>query len=183
MSNENENTTPPNEGEGLKETVEEKVEEIKEEVEEKVEEVKEEAAEQAGKLVETLTRLRTEKPLVFYGGIGAVVVILLLVLLLGGGGGGQQVQVPPLQVGQTYKLVNPNVTGGGDVLLLQAPGRMGATDPELRAKEQVCVVKAGTSAKLVEQTVVNYVKYAKVEPQEGDCAGKQGWTPVINLKQ
>ncbi|BCX88670.1 hypothetical protein MIN45_P1039 [Methylomarinovum tepidoasis] len=179
MSNENENTTPPNEEEGLKE----KVEEIKEEVEEKVEEIKEEAEEQAGKLVETLTRLRTEKPLIFYGGIGAVVVVILLLLLLGGGSGVQQVQVPALQVGQTYKLVNPNVTGGGDVLLLQAPGRMGATDPELRAKEQVCVVKSGTPAKLVDQTVVNYVKYAKVEPQAGDCAGKQGWTPVINLKQ
>ncbi|XSG84336.1 MAG: hypothetical protein ACPW60_11430 [Methylohalobius sp. ZOD2] len=135
-----------------------------------------------GKYVAMVTSLKEEKPLVFYGGIVGILVILLALLYFSGGGG-EQVKAPAIQVGQTYKLINPNVTGGGDVLLLQAPGRMGATDPELRDKEQICVVRAGTSARLQEQTVVNYVKYVKVEPLEGDCRGKSGWTSFVNLKQ
>jgi hypothetical protein len=134
-----------------------------------------------GKYTAWLMALKEKNPLVFYGGIGALVLIVLGGVLLGGGGG-EQAKVPTIQVGQTYKLVNPNVSGGGDVLLLQAPGRMGATDPELREKEEVCVVKAGTPAKVTEQTVVNYVKYVKVEPLSGDCQGKAGWTSLVNLK-
>jgi len=99
-----------------------------------------------------------------------------------GGSSVKQAPAPTVQIGQTYTLTNPNVTGGGGVLLLQAPGRMGATDPELREKEQVCVVQSGTPAKVTEETVVRYVKYVKVEPLEGDCAGKQGWTITVNLK-
>lgn len=140
-------------------------------------------AEQAGlsKFIAMAIALKEKNPLAFYGGIGAIVLIVLGLLFFGGGGV-EQVPVPTVQVGQAYKLVNPNVTGGGDVLLLQAPGRMGATDPELREKEQICVVKAGTPAKVLEETVVNYVKFVKVEPIAGDCQGKSGWTSFVNLK-
>lgn len=140
-------------------------------------------AEQAGasKFIAMAMALKEKNPLAFYGGIGAIVLIALGLLFFGGGEV-EQVPVPAVQVGQTFKLVNPNVTGGGDVLLLQAPGQMGATDPELREKEQICVVKAGTPAKALEQTVVNYVKFVKVEPLSGDCQGKSGWTSIINLK-
>lgn len=134
-----------------------------------------------GKFIAMAMALREKNPRVFYGGIGAFVLIVLALLFFGGGEV-EQAPVPTVQVGQTYKLVNPNVTGGGDVLLLQAPGRMGATDPELREKEQICVVEAGTPAKVLEQTVVNYVKYAKVEPLAGECQGKSGWTSLVNLK-
>ncbi len=134
-----------------------------------------------GKYLALMMALKEKNPLVFYGGIGALVLLVLGLFLLGGGGV-EQARVPTIQVGQTYKLVNPNVSGGGDVLLLQAPGRMGSTDPELREKEEVCVVKAGTPAKAVEQTAVNYVKFVKVEPLSGDCQGKSGWTSLVNLK-
>lgn len=133
------------------------------------------------KFIAMAKALKEKNPLAFYGGIGALVLIVLVFPFLGGGEV-EQVPVPAVQVGQTYQLVNPNVTGGGDVLLLQAPGRMGATDPELREKEQICVVEAGTQAKVLEQTVVNYVKYAKVEPLAGNCQGKAGWTSLVNLK-
>ncbi len=178
MSNENENpTTPEEEG---KAPAEEQPSETPKEPKE--EEAKAEEAATPNALMEKLTALRQEKPALFYGGIAGVLLVLFLVIKMFGGGGVEQLQVPAIQVGQTYKLVNPNVTGGGDVLLFQAPGRMGATDPEIREKEKVCVVKAGTSAKVLEQSVVNYVKYVKVEPVEGDCAGKQGWTSIVNLK-
>lgn len=134
-----------------------------------------------GKYVAMAMALRERNPLAFYGGIGALVLIVLGLLFFGGGGV-EQAPIPAVQVGQTYQLVNPNVTGGGDVLLFQAPGRMGATDPELREKEQICVVEAGTPAKVLEQTVVSYVKYVKVEPLAGDCQGKSGWTSLVNLK-
>lgn len=175
MSNENENPTTPEEEEGKAPAEEQPSEAPKEEA----------GAEEGGglsALMEKLTALRQEKPMLFYGAIAGVLVILLLVIKMFGGGGVEQIQAPTIQVGQTYKLVNPNVTGGGDVLLFQAPGRMGATDPEIREKEKVCVVNAGTPAKVLEQSVVNYVKYVKVEPQEGDCAGKQGWTSIVNLQ-
>ncbi len=174
MSNENENpTTPEEEG---KAPAEEQSSEAPKEEETKAEESAPNA------LMERLAALRQEKPALFYGGIAGVLLVLFLVIKMIGGGGVDQLQVPAIQVGQTYKLVNPNVTGGGDVLLFQAPGRMGATDPEIREKEKVCVVKAETPAKVLEQSVVNYVKYVKVEPQAGDCAGKQGWTSIVNLK-
>ncbi|HEB78249.1 MAG TPA: hypothetical protein ENI90_06970 [Methylothermaceae bacterium] len=175
MSNENENPTTPGEEEGKAPTEEQPTEAPKEEA------GAEEAAAPSA-LAEKLTALRQEKPMLFYGGIAGILLVLFLVIKMFGGGGVEQAKVPTIQVGQTYKLVNPNVTGGGDVLLFQAPGRMGATDPEIREKEKVCVVKAGTPAKVLEQSVVNYVKYVKVEPVEGDCAGKQGWTSIVNLK-
>ncbi|MCX8049929.1 MAG: hypothetical protein N3A55_09795 [Methylohalobius sp.] len=131
--------------------------------------------------IATAMALKEQKPLVFYGGLAALVLIVLGLFFLGGGGG-ERVPAPTIQVGQTYQLVNPNVTGGGDVLLLQAPGRMGATDPELREKEQICVVEAGTQAKVLEQAVVSYVQYVKVEPLAGNCQGKSGWTSYVNLK-
>ncbi|GAB6067225.1 hypothetical protein JCM13664_05430 [Methylothermus subterraneus] len=134
-----------------------------------------------GKFIAMAMALKEKNPLAFYGGIGAFVLIVLGWLFFGGGGV-EQAPMPTVQVGQTYQLVNPNVTGGGDVLLLQAPGRMGATDPELREKEQICVVQAGTPAKVLELTTVSYVKYAKVEPLAGECQGQAGWTSLVNLK-
>ncbi len=176
MSNENENPTTPEEEEGKAPAEEQPSEAPREE------EAKAEEAGATNALKEKLTALREEKPALFYGGIAGILLLLFLIFKMFGGSGVEQLKVPTIQVGQTYKLVNPNVTGGGDVLLFQAPGRMGATDPEIREKEKVCVVSAGTPAKVLEQSVVNYVKYVKVEPVEGDCAGKQGWTSIVNLK-
>lgn len=183
MSNENENPTPPA-GEEEGKAPETGAEQAPAQ-EQAAEAPKEEAA--AGetglnKWVAMLTELREKNPKAFYGGIAGAVVLLLLILKLMGGGGVEQAKTVTVQVGQTYQLVNPNVTDGGDVLLFQAPGRMGATDPEIREKEKVCVVDAGTRAKVLEESIINYVRYVKVEPMEGDCAGKQGWTSVVNLK-
>ncbi len=183
MSNENENPTPGSEEEG-KETLEEikeTVEEVVEAVEEKAEAVKEEVEATSSKILSMITGLKEKNPLAFYGGIGAIALIFLGLLFFGGDNVGTA-PVPTIEVGKVYTLVNPNVTGGGDVLLLQAPGRMGATDPELREKEQVCVVKEHTPAKVLQETIVAYVKYVQVEPLEGDCAGKKGWTTIVNLQ-
>ncbi len=173
---------------GVTEKVEEAVEKAKEvaseaaeKVEEIAEDVTEEAKEAASGIAETITSLKEKNPKLFYGGIAAAVLVLAGLFFIGGGGG-TKAPVPTIQIGQTYALVNPNVTGGGDVLLFSAPGRLGATDPKIREKEQVCVVNAGTKAKVTEQTVVNYIQYVKVEPLEGDCAGKSGWTSIVNLK-
>ncbi len=183
MSNENENPTPGSEEEGKDtlEEVKETLEEVVETVEEKAEAAKEEAEAATNKILSVIMGLKEKNPMAFYGGIGAIVLILLGMLFFGGDKV-TQVPVPTIQIGQTYTLVNPNVTGGGDVLLLQAPGRMGATDPELREKEQVCVVDPNTPAKVLQETVVAFVKYVQVEPLEGDCAGKKGWTTIVNLK-
>lgn len=181
MANEN---GQPTEESGVSKKAEETVEKAKdlaEEASEKIEEVAEEAKEAASGLLATIKSLKEKNPKVFYGGIAAVVLLLLGILFMGGGGG-TKAPVPTIQVGQTYTLENPNVTGGGDVLLFAAPGRMGSTDPKIREQEQVCVVEPGTQAKVLEQTVVNYISYVKVEPLAGDCAGKSGWTSIVNLK-
>lgn len=178
MSNENENPTPESGEEGK--AADTPAEPTPPPAEEQAA-ATEEAAE-PNKIMAMINNLRESNPKAFYGGIAGVVVVLFLIIKMMGGSSVSQVQAPAIQIGQTYTLVNPNVSGGGDVLLLQAPGRMGATDPELREKEQVCVVDAGTPAKVLEETVVSYVKYVQVEPLEGDCAGKKGWTITINLK-
>ncbi len=187
MANENEKDQSTEES-GVTEKVEEAVEKAKEvageaaeKVEELAEDVTEEAKEAASGIAATVISLKEKNPKLFYGGIAAIVLLLFGLFFLGGGGG-TKAPVPTIQIGKTYTLVNPNVTGGGDVLLFSAPGRLGATDPKIREQEQVCIVDSGTKAKVTEQTVVNYIQYVKVEPLEGDCAGKSGWTSIVNLK-
>jgi hypothetical protein len=124
--------------------------------------------------------LRQSNPKVFYGGL-AVVVILVLFLLISGGGTSQAPQVKAtLKVGETYRLVNPN---GGEVLLVAVPGQFSSVEYNEEDSQNICVVDSGTRAILQEETFVNYINYVKVQPSDGPCKGKSGWTSKVNIKK
>ena len=124
--------------------------------------------------------LRQSNPKVFYGGLGAVV-ILVLFLLIGGSGTGQAPQVKAtLTVGESYRLVNPN---GGEVLLVAVPGQFSSVDYDEEDSQNICLVDSGTRVVLQEETFINYIHYVKVQPSNGPCKGKSGWTSKVNIKK
>ncbi len=84
-----------------------------------------------------------------------------------------------LTIGQNYTLNNPNK---GDVLLVRTPGKFGSREDESADSENVCVAVGGTSAKVEQETVINYMHFVKVSPVQGECKGKSGWTSKINVK-
>lgn len=126
--------------------------------------------------------LREQNPPLFYGGLAALVVLVLLLFYMMTRGGEVEVKLPTVQVGQEATLLNPNIASGGSVLLTEAPGQILSEDIKEREKQIVCTVEGGTRAKVIEKQKLNYVDYVKVEPLSGECAGKQGWTSMVNVK-
>ncbi len=112
-------------------------------------------------------------------------VIALIVLYLIFSSGSESTIAPQVNqsliVGQTYTLDNPN-QGKGDVLLVRTPGKFGSREDESKESENVCVVKGNTAVKFEQETMLNYMAFVKVQPTEGDCVGKSGWTAKINVK-
>ena len=82
-----------------------------------------------------------------------------------------------VSVGQTVTVRNPNV---GDTWLTTVP-RMGAEDTGEEKEQFICLVKAGATATVDEETVVTYIQYVKLTVKDGDCAGKTGWSPKVNV--
>lgn len=123
--------------------------------------------------------LRQSNPKVFYGGL-AVVVILALFLLIGGSDTSQAPQVKAtLKIGETYRLVNPN---GGEVLLVAVPGQFSSSEYDEEDSQNICLVDSNTRVVLQEETFVNYINYVKVQPSDGPCKSKSGWTSKVNIK-
>ncbi len=115
--------------------------------------------------------------------IYAIAGIILLVLLYLMFSAGSDSTVAPnvnqaLNIGQAYKLESTN---GGELLLVRTPG-FGSREDESKDSDNVCVVPSGTPATVEQETVINYMKFVKVKPSEGDCVGKTGWTAKINVK-
>ncbi len=111
----------------------------------------------------------------------AVALVLFLVLKGGGNEGEKPAKVAAVSVGQTVTIHNPNV---GNTLLLAAPGAVGMADSESDKDDSVVcrVVVAGTTAKVEEESTVNYIPFVKVTLNDGDCAGKTGWLPKVNIQ-
>ncbi len=123
--------------------------------------------------------LRQSNPKVFYGGL-AVVMILVLFLLMGGDTSQAPQVKATLKVGETYRLVNPN---GGEVLLVAVPGQFSSAEYNEEDSQNICLVDSNTRVVLQEETFVNYINYVKVQPSDGPCKGKSGWTSKVNLKK
>ncbi len=127
------------------------------------------------KITSTVAGLQKDNPKILYG----VLVVLVMLFIFNFVGSGTQDTVhssTALVNGNTYTMLNPN---GGETLLLSVPtfGSAGSGDDM-----NICLVDTGTSVKLDEQTVVNYINYVKVSPTEGSCQGKSGWTSKVNIK-
>lgn len=118
-------------------------------------------------------------------GAAALVVALVLFLVVKGGSesGEKAAPVASVSIGQTVQIVNPN-TDEGNTILVAVPGAAGLAEGEGDKDDTVVcrVVAKGTSAKVEEETTVNYIAFAKVTLANGDCAGKTGWVPKVNLK-
>jgi hypothetical protein len=116
-----------------------------------------------------------------YAAIGAVVVVLYL--MMGGRSGDEgvtQIKSAPITVGQTVTIKNPNV---GNTILVPVPGKLGSADNEEDDTIVCRHVVAGTSATVEEENTVNYITFVKVTLKDGECAGKTGWLPKVNIKQ
>ena len=135
-----------------------------------------------GGALASILALRDQNPTLFYGGLAALFVLVLLLFYMMTRGGEEEVKLPTVQVGQEVTLQNPNITTGGQVLLTEAPGQIISEDVKEREKQVICTVEGGTRAKVLEKQKLNLVDYVKVEPLSGECAGKQGWTSMVNVK-
>ncbi|QSA98739.1 hypothetical protein [Methylococcus sp. EFPC2] len=131
-------------------------------------------SEAQGGAAAVLNILKTNPKALYVVG-GAVVAVILLLTLRGGDGEIAQVRTN-VSVGQTVTVRNPNI---GDTLLVAVPGKLGSADTG--DEENICVVKPGATALLEEETVANTISFVKVAIQDGECQGKSGWTPKVNI--
>ncbi|MBS1214783.1 MAG: hypothetical protein H6R26_3400 [Proteobacteria bacterium] len=116
-------------------------------------------------------------PKALYGVGGALVVVVLAMMMSGGDGEIAQVKTSAVTVGQTVVVRNPNI---GDTWLTASP-RMGFEETGEEKEQFICLVKSGATGTVEEETVVTYIPYAKVTVKDGECAGKTGWTPKVNV--
>ena len=130
-------------------------------------------------IANTLNQLRQNKPKVFYGAIGALFILFLFLVFGGETGQSPEVQAA-LQVGEQYRLVNPN---GGEVLLVAVPGQFSSAEYDKDDSQNICLVTSATPVKLEEETFLNYIHYVKVRVIEGPCKDKSGWTSKVNIKK
>jgi hypothetical protein len=119
-------------------------------------------------------------PKALYAAAGAVVVVVLAMLMGGGDEGVTQLKSAAVAVGQSVTIQNPNV---GNTILVPVPGKLGSADSEEDDSIICRHVVAGTKAVVEEESTVNYIAFAKVTLKDGECAGKTGWLPKVNIKQ
>lgn len=113
--------------------------------------------------------------------IGGVAVVLLLVFFLMSGGGGEKKTAISFVDGQTYTLANPNQ---GNLILMAVPSlESSAIFEGKETDDSGCLVRPGTPAEYIQQTMVGYIHYVKVKPIEGKCEGREGWTASVNVKE
>lgn len=131
-----------------------------------------------------LAALKNMDPKVLYGTIGGIVVLILAMTMMGGGGGEVAVSIK-VSNGQTVTLQDPNISSG-KIPLTPNPGSLGASEEESKAEGSdgptTCMADAGNKAIVEEQMTSNYIPFVKVTAQNGNCQGKTGWTPLVNVK-
>ncbi len=112
---------------------------------------------------------------------GAVVALVLFLVLKSGDEGVNQTKVAAISIGQTVTIQNPNI---GNTILLAAPGPVAIDDSDSDKNDSIICrnVASGTTARVEEETTVNYIPFVKLTISDGDCAGKTGWVPKVNIK-
>ena len=118
-------------------------------------------------------------PKAMYAAGGAVVVIILALLMSGGGDDSKPYKTAVVSAGQTVTIQSPNI---GNTILVNAPGKLGSAADEEDDSIICRNVVAGTSATVEEEQTVNYISFVRVTIKDGDCAGKSGWMPKVNIK-
>ena len=113
--------------------------------------------------------------------VGAVALVLFLVIKGGSDDGVTAAKIVPITIGQKVIIQNPNI---GNTILLAAPGPVALADSDNDKDDMIICrqVVSGTDATFNEESTINYITFAKVTLDSGECAGKTGWMPKVNLK-
>jgi len=112
---------------------------------------------------------------------GVAVVLVLFLLFKGSSDEGEKpAKVAAISIGQKVTVQNPNI---GNTILLAAPGAVGLADSENDKDDMIICrhVGSGSSAVVIEETVVNYIPFVKITLNDGECAGKSGWMAKVNI--
>jgi hypothetical protein len=113
---------------------------------------------------------------------GGIVALVLFLIFKGSSDQGvTAAKVVPVSIGQKVTIQNPNI---GNTILLAAPGPTGLADSDNDKDDMIVCrqVLSGTTATFNEETTVSYIPFAKVTLESGECSGKTGWMPKVNLK-
>jgi hypothetical protein len=141
-----------------------------------------------GNAVASILSLKDDNPKVFYGVIAGLVVLLLIMMMSGG------VDKPAINgpaatdvaVGQSYVLKSPNsYDDNTTVRLTSVPASMEAYDDTEKSDREGCLHLPQGTPITVKDLTDGFGKknsFAKVVAETGECAGKGGWLPVINIQ-
>ncbi len=112
---------------------------------------------------------------------GVAVALVLFLVLKSGDEGEKPAKVAAVSIGQTVTIQNPNI---GNTILLAAPGPVAIDDSDSDKNDSIVCrnVASGTAARVEEESTVNYIPFVKLTINDGDCAGKTGWVPKVNIK-
>ncbi|MSP28033.1 MAG: hypothetical protein EXR80_06305 [Methylococcales bacterium] len=146
-------------------------------------------SDQAGNVISLLLDLKEKNPKVFFGAIGGVVV-LLLILMMSGGNDEKIVTGPTIKnlaVGQKYVLKSANsYDPAAAVRLVGVPGAIAAYDDTEEADRNAACqhIPQGTSVSVLELQDAYGTKnaFVKVQMEEGECKGKDGWALAIDVQ-
>jgi hypothetical protein len=136
-----------------------------------------------GQVLASLGKLKQDNPKVFFGGIGGLALIVMYLMFSGNpeviSGPAQTV----LTVGQSYVLKTPNSAGDTSLVrMVSTPGQMEAYDDTEESDRQGCKnLPEGTRVTVKDLFKQPGMNFAKVEINDGECAGKSMWTLAINV--
>jgi hypothetical protein len=133
---------------------------------------------EAGSAVNNILSTLKDNPKALYGLIGAVVVIAIA-MVMGGTTNGElgAAKVVAVTPGQQVVIKNPNV---GNTILTATP-KLASVEEEDDQQVLCRQVAAGTTAIVEEEITANYLSFVKVTLQDGECQGKIGWVPKVNI--
>lgn len=146
-------------------------------------------AENAQNFVATIMQLKENNPKVFFGAIGGVVLLLLIVMMSGGDSKpvvkGQEMK--SLAKGNKYVLKSANAQDpAATVRLVSSPDNIAAYDDTEEADRNTpCQhIPQGTPVTVLELQDMYGTKnaFAKVQMEEGECKGKDGWVLSIDVQ-
>ncbi len=161
-------------------------EEVKEENGSSTEKVKEKSAGSTDKksMTDMFGTIKSMNPKVLFG-IAGVALIALFFLMAGGNSGEMKIVSKSLQIGQVYKLLNPNAASDiSDTSIVTAPGNLEVYDRSKKDGSVVCAAPKDTPVKIIEFADAFGKKdlFAHVEVIDGGCKGKKGWVMISNIK-
>jgi hypothetical protein len=147
------------------------------------------AKDKVGGIVTIALELKEKNPKVFFGAIGGIVLLILIAIMSGGGSTpavkGQEMK--NLVKGNKYILKSANgYEASAPVRLVSSPDNIAAYDDTEEAdRSSPCQhIPQGTAVTVLELQDMYGTKnaFAKVQMEEGDCKGKDGWVLSIDVQ-